>query len=475
MDVDRGTTLWRRTRQRMGAIRVRTTAAAILAVGVSLILASVAMLTLLQRSLRTDVRTTAEIRAETIAGDLAVGPDSPLIAAASQDEEFVQVLDGAGNVVLASPNLAGVGPIAVVEPGGERTIPEVPFEDSEFLAVGMSTTGERGDLLVVVGRSLEPVTEARRVAAGLLAIGAPLLLVIVGGVTWRVVGRALAPVDSIRAEVEAISSRELHRRVPDPPGDDEIARLATTMNRMLSRLEDAQKRERRFLSDASHELRSPIATIRQHAEVALSHPDRTSIGELAETVLDEDIRLQAIVEDLLLLSRIDEGTLQLRTEAVDLDDLVFEEAARLRGSTDLKIDSTDVSAARVSGDRRKLERLLRNLTDNAARHASARIRLAVRAVDLHVVLHVDDDGSGVPEESRRLVFERFTRLDEARDREVGGTGLGLAIVAEVAAAHGGTVSVGDAPLGGARFELVLPRLVSEEPPARFRESSGRAP
>ena len=158
--------------------------------------------------------------------------------------------------------------------------------------------------------------------AGLLAVGVPILLLVVGFVTWSVAGRVLAPVDAIRREVEAISVKELHRRVPDPPGRDEIARLASTMNSMLERLEKAAVRERRFVSDASHELRSPVAAIRQQAEVALSHPDRTTMEELAGIVLEEDVRLQRIVEDLLLLTRVDEGTLQLRKAPVDLDDLI---------------------------------------------------------------------------------------------------------------------------------------------------------
>jgi len=451
-------------RQRMESIRVRTMTAAVLVVGVSLVVASFAMLTLLERSLRANVRTTAFIHAEALAEDLSVGAGQGLITAANGDEEFVQVLDGSGVVVMASSNVSDRVLLARLRPGEEQIIREVPFEDGPFLAVATSSAGTQGPLTVIVGRSLEPVGEARGAVAGLLAAGVPLLLAIVGAVTWRVVGKALGPVDAIRTEVEAISSRELHRRVPDPPGEDEIARLAMTMNRMLTRLEKAQLRERRFLSDASHELRSPVSTIRQHAEVALAHPDRTTIQELAEVVLEEDARLQRIVEDLLLLTRIDEGTLRLRSDAIDLDDLMFEEATRLRNSTDLRIDSTGVSAGRVSGDRGKLERLIRNLTENAARHASSQVRLSVKEADAHVVLQVDDDGPGVPEEFRRAVFERFTRLDDARDRERGGTGLGLAIVAEIAAAHGGSVSVSAAPLGGARFEVVLPRGAPDELP-----------
>jgi signal transduction histidine kinase len=227
---------------------------------------------------------------------------------------------------------------------------------------------------------------------------------------------------------------------------------------MLARLEEGQLRQRRFVSDASHELRSPVASIRQHAEVALSHPEVTPTGELARAVLDEGIRLQGIVDDLLLLSSIDEGRSHVRSDPIDLDDLVFEEAVRLRGSSDLRIDSRSVSAARVAGDREKLRRLVRNLTDNAVRHAHGTVALALREMDGEVVLTVEDDGEGVPPEERERIFERFVRLDQARDRDGGGSGIGLAIVWEVAALHRGSVAVSDGDLGGARFEVRLPAL-----------------
>jgi signal transduction histidine kinase len=309
----------------------------------------------------------------------------------------------------------------------------------------------------VVARSVEAVGEATGAVAGLLAVGLPLLLAVVGVTTWMVVGRALAPVEAIRTEVDAISAAALHRRVPDPPADDEIGRLARTMNRMLARLEQAQARQRRLVSDASHELRSPVAAIRQHAEVALAHPDRTTVGELAETVLAEDLRLQRLAEDLLLLTRADEHTLALRRRPVDLDDLVFEEARRLRAATGLRVDTGAVSAGRVDGDAAGLRRVLRNLGDNAARHAAGRLAFSLAERDGLVLLGVDDDGPGIPEADRERVFERFVRLDDARARDDGGSGLGLAIVAELVAAHGGTVAIGSSPLGGARVEVTLPR------------------
>jgi signal transduction histidine kinase len=229
------------------------------------------------------------------------------------------------------------------------------------------------------------------------------------------------------------------------------------MNRMLGRLEEGQARQRRFIADASHELRSPVASIRQHAEVAISHPELTSVGELSETVYAENRRVERLVDDLLLLARADEHTLQLRRRPVDLDDLVFDEARRLRDATDLRIETTAVSAGRVSGDAASLRRVLRNLGDNAARHARAHVAFALGEHDGAVQLDVDDDGPGIPADDRQRVFERFVRLDDARARDRGGSGLGLAIVAEVVSAHGGAITISDSGLGGARVQVRFPR------------------
>jgi signal transduction histidine kinase len=446
--------LFARLRERSGTIRVRTTAAAVIVVGATLLVAAVAMVVLLRRSLTDDLRDAALLRAESVAEGLSEGPPDDPIPVGDQEEEFVQVLDSDGNVVASSANLQGRDAVARLAPGESRKLEEgLGFEDDPFLAVAASA---EGGFTVVAGTTFETVTESTQAVVPILVAGVPLLLLVLGIIMWRVVGRTLAPVEAMRAEVEAISSKELHRRVPDPPSRDEVARLAATMNQMLARREAGQKRQRRFVSDASHELRSPVATIRQHAEVALSHPDRTRVEELAEVVLQEDARLQQLVEDLLLLTKIDEGTLSLRTESVDLDDILFEEAERVSGSTDVHVDAGRVSAGRVTGDRGQLGRLVRNLVDNAARHAHGNVALSLRAADGEVVLTVDDDGDGIPAAERRRVFERFVRLEEARDRDSGGSGLGLAIVAEIAGAHGATVEVREGPLGGARLEVRFP-------------------
>jgi signal transduction histidine kinase len=454
-----------------GSVRVRTTVAAVAVVGVAMVVGAVVMVVVLRSTLTREVRAAARLRAEDVAAVLAAGGGSGvagpgMLAVDDADERLIQVLDGGGRVVAASPNAEGRPPVARLRPGSSAEV-EVPAggpmdESGEFLAVATGADTPRGQRTVLVARSTEAVDEAVAAVGGLLAVGLPLLLAVVAVTTWVVVGRALAPVEAMRAEVDEISAAALHRRVPDPPADDEIGRLARTMNRMLGRLEQAQARQRRLVSDASHELRSPVATIRQHAEVALAHPGRTTTSELASTVLAEDLRLQRLTEDLLLLTRADEQSLALRRRPVDLDDLVFEEAKRLREATGLRVDTSAVSAGRVAGDAAGLRRVLRNLGDNASRHARERLALSVAERDATVVLAVEDDGSGIPEADRERVFERFVRLDGARARDDGGSGLGLAIVAELVAAHGGTIVAAAGPLGGARVEVTLPRLADPE-------------
>ncbi|HEX2235067.1 MAG TPA: ATP-binding protein, partial [Actinomycetota bacterium] len=463
----------------------RTTAAAVIVVGAAAVIAAVIMVVMLRRSLTAGVRATAILHARSVAVQLEQGgklpsldSDAEELDTDAEEEEFFQLLTPDGELIASTDNVMPPQQLVVrLEPGETRRLERVPVphdpgEANPFVVVARAL--DEGTRILVAGRTLESVTEATEAVTELLWIGVPLLLVVVGGVTWHVTGRALAPVDAMRAEVETISTNQLHRRVPQPASKDEIARLAATMNLMLGRLERGQARQRRFVSDASHELRSPVTTIRQHAEVARQHPKGTTIEELAEVVLEEDARLQRLVEDLLLLAKLDEGTLELRRQAVDLDDLVFEEAERLRATTGLRVDPTGVSAGRVLGDAGQLTRLVRNLTDNAARHARTTIALSLREERDGIVLGVEDDGSGIPPSDRGRVFERFERLDEARDRDSGGSGLGLAIVAEVAAAHGASVDVTDGALGGARFEVRFPVVRGESPAFQRRLRRGVA-
>ena len=428
-------------------------------VGVALAVGGVVLVVLLRDSLTDQVRTTARLRAIDVAGVLESGTPPEGLAVNDDDELLIQVVDSSGSVVASSENIEGEPPVANLAPASSRELDNTPVDDGHsFLVVAVGADAPGGTFVVLVGRSTELVTESTGLVVTSLLAGLPLLLLLVGAVSWHVVGRTLAPVDAIRREVDEVSAAELHRRVPDDAADREIAELGATMNRMLDRLETAQDRQRRFVSDASHELRSPVAAIRQHAEVVLAYPDQTSAAELAEVVLVEDLRVQHLVEDLLLLARADERTLPTSRRPVDVDDIVFDEAARLRAADGLTVDVSAVSAGRVAGDPAHLARVLRNLADNARRHATSTVRFSVTDDGARVVVAVDDDGHGVPAAERDRVFERFVRLDEARARDDGGSGLGLAIVSEIVRAHGGTVSVTDSDLGGARFVVQLPTL-----------------
>jgi signal transduction histidine kinase len=430
-----------------------------LVVGVALIGAALALVAVTEHTLESHVRSEAQLRAGEYASRLSRGDSPGSLGLVNEEDVFVQVFNASGRVLEYTPSLKRRPPLARIGPGESARVHDLPDEpDDSFLAVTEQTSD--GRLFVLVARNLDSVAESVSVVANILLVGVPLLLIVVGFTTWTFVGRTLAPVEGIRAEVAAVSAGELHRRVPVPPVDDEISRLAQTMNEMLNRLDEGRRRQQQLVSDASHELRSPISAIRHHAEVARAHPDGTNLDELAADVLSESQRLERLAEDLLLLARADEHTLEMEGRPIDLDDLALEEARRLRKVTGLLIDTTGISAARTRGDRRQLQRVVMNLGDNAARHASAVIRLGVKEVGTSVVLEVDDDGPGVPAEMRSRVFERFTRLDDARDRRVGGVGLGLAIVSEIVVAHGGSVSVGDAPLGGARFSVILPTFAS---------------
>lgn len=427
--------------RRRRSLRTRISAAATLVVAAALVAGALAFYGILSSSIRDAAVRGAEARAE----QLAARVDTEGLSAVTElEDDIVQVLDDDGRVVAASEE-AGGGDL----PDGEGA--SVATFDGEPMLVVREDLDD-GVLLLAV--SVEDDQGTLATVALLLAVAVAGVTGLVAAITWWVVGRALRPVARIRAEVDDITADRLDRRVAVPASGDEIAALAGTMNRMLDRLDAAATAQRRFVSDASHELRSPLATIRQHAELAQLHPDATSVDDLAGVVHDEGLRMQELVDALLLLTRLDEQA-ALREDMVDLDDLALAEVRRLRagGAT---VDGSGIRAARVRGDARLLGQLVRNLADNAARHARSAVAIGVTGRGAEVVLTVDDDGAGVPPDERDRIFERFVRLDEARARDAGGSGLGLAIVRAIAEAEGGGVRVEDSPLGGARFSVVLP-------------------
>ncbi len=330
----------------------------------------------------------------------------------------------------------------------------VRFEDGEPPFV--VATAEESEWIVVAGHSTEEADATLATVGGLLAVSVPIVVIVVALTTWVAVGRSLAPVDRMRRQVDVMSASDLSQRIDEPPTGDEIGRLAHTMNGMLARLEESQAAQRRFISDASHELKSPLASMRQYAEVARAHPDRISPAELSAVVLDEGARLERLVQGMLVLTRADEGALALSMGEVDLDDLLLAEAGRLRGIGRVTVDAHEVSAVRVRGDLGLLRQVTRNLADNAVRHARTRVVFATTETASGAEFTVEDDGTGIPVDEREHVFERFVRLDEARARDAGGSGLGLAIVREIVRAHGGDVRVDAGAFGGARFTVTLP-------------------
>lgn len=436
-------------------LRVRITAVAVIVVGLALAAGSLILVHQLNAQLVDGVRSNAELRADSIASQLYNNPATRLDLSSADiedDDEFIQIVDDQGRVLAATQNVAGKASI------GTSDAFTLESGDAPFVVEDSDATTPQGNRTVVVGGSLDEARDAVGSVSSLLLLGFPAMVLIVGAVTWFVVGRTLAPVDKIRREADEIGAEQLHRRLPEPERHDEIGRLSETVNRMLDRLDHGQKQQRQFVADAAHELRSPIASIKQNIEVATTYPDHLSAEELAETVATEATRLERLVNALLSLARLDERSADLSTNAVDLDDLVFEEAGRLRQTTSLRIDISAVSAGRVAGDPPVLTQVLRNLTDNAQRHANETIALTLTEHEATVTLCVEDDGPGIPEPDRARVFERFVRLDEARTRDDGGSGLGLAIVDTIATAYGGSVLADASRLGGARILVTLPRL-----------------
>jgi signal transduction histidine kinase len=297
----------------------------------------------------------------------------------------------------------------------------------------------------------------------------PLFVVSVAMGSWAMTGRSLEPVEALRRRVGEITARTLDERVPVPPTDDEVAHLATTMNEMLDRLEASSRRERQFVSDAGHELRSPVAIIRAQVETALTYPDGADWEAVGTTVLAQGERLDRLVSDLFTLARLEEGAFgPLPTTEVDLDELVL---AQVQHLTDRRLDLSGLGAARVRGDGGQLASVVRNLVENAGRHAASTVRVSVAATDADATMVVEDDGPGIPADQRATVFERFGRLEEARSRDHGGAGLGLPLAARIVARHGGSLTLEDSELGGARFVVRLPLADAETPETEPAEPS----
>jgi len=426
------------------SVRVRTAGLATVAVGLALVVGAVVFVTALQRSLTAGVdRVLRQRHADIAAMVQAVAQDDTLQL--TDRGESVQIVNSANHVIAATGLLEGRPPIGPAwAPGTPKVIwtRPIPKMDEGLRVIGSSVSSPRGRLTIFVASSLESAAESMTQVKRNLMISLPILIALVGLTSWYIVGRALRPVEAIRAQVADISFSGLEKRVPEPALKDEIGRLARTMNAMLDRLQASSDRQRRFVADASHELRSPLASLRTQMEVQQKYPTarRGDVTGTAST-LAQVTRMERLVSDLLLLAKADAHRFLATQEAVPFHEVVLDEVLRQPDQGMISVDVSGVAPATVIGDPEALARVVRNLLQNAVTHAIHRVEVGVRVVDGQVELTVADDGAGIPADAAEQIFERFTRLDEARARDDGGSGLGLAIVRGIIQAHGGQVAV----------------------------------
>ncbi len=416
------------------SLRTRATLVATLLCALVLTAGGLLLVITLDRHLTTSNDDLSRSRVKDVLDQAASG-ELPAVLRNVNDDSVAQVMAADGTVLAASANIDGRGPI--VAPGGptageRRTIRAPDDQETEIYRVWVqSGPGPAGEVTVVEGSTLEAVRETTATLRRFLMIGLPIFVVALGLVMWLVLGGALARLDRIRSEVDALGHDQIARRVPDDGRRDEVGRLAATMNRMLARVDASANRQRQLVADVSHDLQGPLAAQRVSLDLALSAPGAIDVEVLRSEVLGATSEMEHLVGDLLVLAAADEGEPSLATP-VDLDAVVLEEATRARSSAVAEIDTSQVSAGPVHANPSELRRIVRNLLDNAVTHAESRVVLKVAVADGLVNLEVVDDGPGVPAQERARIFERFHRGDSSRTRGGKGTGLGLAIARSLA-------------------------------------------
>jgi signal transduction histidine kinase len=449
-------------RRRPRSVRARTTIVAISTVSVALVIGALALITILRISLRNSVDRAATSRAQDVASLIRSGALPARLAFPGQESTIIQVVDARGVVIATSANFDGVPPVSN-RPGADPptlfNLRAAPVKDNQrFRVAALSVPTTDGDITIYAGESTDQAEDTVARIGLLLLVGTPVLILIVGVVTWRNARRALEPVHRIIAEVDAMTEGVPHARIAPPGTDDEIGELATTMNAMLDRLDRFTARQRRFTGDASHELRSPLASLRTQLEVAVAHPAGVDVADIGAELLADVERLERLASGLLELARLDHAAVQ--HAPIDIRDVIDDVLASTASTRLIRCQSEIPSEpVIVSGDRRQLERVLRNLLDNAERYARSNIELRLDIAGDRCTLEVINDGPSILVADRQRIFERFTRLDDSRAQDHGGAGLGLAIVNEIVQAHHGTIQVLDPRTGsGARFVVELPRV-----------------
>jgi len=463
-----------RPRPRRTTLRTRVTVVA----GLGITAAIVGGLLLMYQLQASSVRATIVDQLRTYATEVAQSSpggqwSGPLPASSLDGNAQAQVLTTDGQVLAATRTLAGLPAIYQLPAGATNPVRQVAAEgvvptDIRVVAQRFTIAGRQVTIVTGTGTALLETVDTEFLR--LLLLGLPLILLLSAFAVWTVVGRSLGPVDRIRHAVETITADDLSRRVPEPPTTDEIGQLARTMNAMLARLDDSARTQRRFVADASHELRRPLAAIRTTLEVGLAHPDTAPWPTIAHRAAQQSQRLEALTQQLLLLARTDDHTPGAPHDSVDIGALLnrlHHDLSPTRPDLTVHIGANGV----VTGDPEALARMLRNIVDNAIRHARHSVQIHTTTTGATITITIDDDGPGVPPVDRDRIFDRFVRLDTSRERGTGGSGLGLAITRQIAHAHHASITVSESPHGGARFTVELPLTLHDASHSKSVEPS----
>jgi signal transduction histidine kinase len=470
-DAPRATPSW----WRRLSLRARLTAAATIVIAVGMAAAAALLVWRVHSVLAANLDANLTRQVGAVAADVANGDVGSRVLRSPGESTALQVIDAGGKVISSSGDIDGQPRLFFNSPGtGDPTFGTVTTSalDEPYRVAALVVPSPSGPVTVYVGSPITPLADSTSELGTALVLGVPAMVALLALVGWWLVGRALRPVDQIRRQAAAIPGTDLRQRLDVPVSDDELGRLAQTFNDLLERIATAADRQRRFVADAAHELRNPLAALRARLEIDLRHAPESATGSniagTRQQSLQQVTRLADLVDDLLQLARLDAGP-QLHRRPIDLDDLVWEAVREAREEGPPGLDTTGVSPARVLGDPVALRRVVRNLIRNARRHADQTVTVQLTLdtpppVTRHsttaeptATLTIADDGPGIPVADRERVFQRFVRLDEGRARDAGGAGLGLAIVADMVAAHGGRVRIDDNH-PGAKFSVELPAM-----------------
>lgn len=448
--------------KRFGSVRARVTLGALLVVAATLALVGIGIVRLIATTMVGDAETAAEIQAKNLSIVAEAGRLHPVLDVDAAGTTILQVVTSDGEVVAASVQLAGMPRLGSAIPLPGETIPstvrvlQAGGSEVDYRVVAVGTESPHGPVAVFAGVSLAEAELVLSSLTRLLLFGFAAVLLVMGGVSWVVIAHALRPVDAIRTEVDRLANGDLSRRVPVPAHQDEIHHLAITMNRMLARVQAAADRERAFIGDASHELRSPIASLRTQLEVTAAHPEGMEVEEVVTEALADVTRLESLTSDLLVLARLDAHQAP-DAHSFDLAELVGA-ILQLRRGDRVPVEYQQSETVTAFAAPQQVSQVVTNLVDNAVRHASNRVVVEVHGPTVPgglAEVTVVDDGPGIPVQDQERIFERFVRLDSVRSRQEGGTGLGLSIARELARANGGDVVVA-ASQHGATLCLTVP-------------------